>query len=239
MAGTFVLIIGAWHGGWAWNPVAKHLRAGGHRVFTPTMPGLAYGDDPRKYELSDVVDFVVEFVESRGLSEVTLVGHSWGGFPITGAARRLAPHLKKLIYWSAFVPAEGRSVLDEVPPSYRELFTALAAASGNNSIPLPWEIWANAFIQDAPEPVQRVLHDLLVPQPMQYLDEPIAPLDLPALGVPASYVLTTEDISLPPGEYAWAPRFPDRLGVASIETPGSHEACVTQPARLAEALLKA
>jgi Predicted hydrolases or acyltransferases (alpha/beta hydrolase superfamily) len=124
MAETFVLINGAWHGGWAWRPVARHLRAAGHRVLTPTLPGLADGDDPTRYELSDVVDFVVDLVESNDLHDVTLVGHSWGGYPITGAAPRLASRLKKVVYWSAFVPAEGRSLMDEVPPPTRTCSTA-------------------------------------------------------------------------------------------------------------------
>lgn len=239
MAETFVLVNGAWHGGWAWRPVAQHLRAQGHRVLTPTLPGLSDGADPTRYALSDVVDFVVDHVQSQDLSEVTLVGHSWGGYLITGAAPRLASRLRKLVYWSAFVPAEGRSLLDEVPPPYAEMFNGLAAASGNNSITMPFEVWQSAFMQDAPEPVQRQIHDLLVPQPWQYFSQTVAPLDPDALGVPVAYVISTEDIALPPGDYAWTPRFPDRLGVQAIEAPGSHEACFTQPAGLAEALLRA
>ena len=239
MAETFVLIGGAWHGGWAWRPVAQHLRAAGHRVLTPTLPGLADGDDPARHQLADVVDFVVEHVESQDLTDVTLVGHSWAGYPITGAAPRLAARLKKLVYWSAFVPAEGRCLLDEVPPSFAELFTGLAASSGEDSIVLPFEVFAAAFIQDAPEPVQRLVHDLLVPQPLQYFTATVPALDPAALGVPVSYVVSTDDISLPPGEFAWAPRFPDRLGVQPTEAPGSHESLFTQPAGLAEALQKA
>ncbi|MGH3686253.1 MAG: alpha/beta hydrolase, partial [Pseudonocardiaceae bacterium] len=78
MPETFVLITGAWHGGWAWRPVAEHLRASGHRALTPTLPGLADGDDPTRYRLSDVVDFVVDYVERDDLHDVTLVGHRWG-----------------------------------------------------------------------------------------------------------------------------------------------------------------
>ncbi|MHA6779704.1 alpha/beta hydrolase [Pseudonocardia saturnea] len=239
MAETFVLISGAWHGGWAWRPVAQHLRAAGHTVHTPTLPGLADGDDPTALHLSDVVDFVVDHVESRDLTDVTLVGHSWGGYPITGAAPRLAARLKKLVYWSAFVPAEGRSLYDEVPPPYQELFGAVAAASGNNTVTLPYEVFAGGFIGDAPEPVQKLVHDLLVPQPMQYFTETVDPIDPATLGVPVSYVFSTGDVALPPGEFGWVPRFPERLGVTAIEAPGSHEALFTEPAGLAEALLKA
>ena len=84
------------------------------------------------------------------------------------------------------------------------------------------------------------MHALMVPQPMAYFREPVPALDVAALGVPVSYVLSTEDIALPPGEWAWAPRFPDRLGVAAASTvPGSHEGCFTRPAELARALLDA
>jgi pimeloyl-ACP methyl ester carboxylesterase len=235
---TYVLINGAWHGGWAWRPVAEQLRAQGHRVLSPTLPGLADGDNPAAYQLSDVVDFVVDLVQARDLRDVTLVGHSWGGYVITGAAPRLASRLSRIVYWSAFVPAGDRPLYDEIPPPYQELFTSLAAASGTNSVAMPFEVFAAAFMQDAPEPAQRAVHQLLVPQPMQYFTAPVAPLDAARLGVPASYLLSTEDIALPPGEYAWAPRFPQRLGVKAAETPGGHEALFTTPDTLAAAIAK-
>lgn len=240
MSETFVLITGACHSGWTWRLVAQHLRAAGHRVLTPTLPGLADGDDPERHSLADVADFVVDLVESNDLRDVTLVGHSWGGYPLTGAAPRLAARLRKLIYWSAFVPAEGTPLMEEVPPHYAEMFTQVAAASGNNSVVFPYEVFTAAFMQDADESVQRLLHGLLVPQPLRYFTETVAPIDPAALGVPASYVISTEDLALPPGEWGWIPRFPQRLGdVPVIEAPGSHEAQFTRPAELAEALLKA
>jgi hypothetical protein len=78
----------------------------------------------------------------------------------------------------------------------------------------------------------------MVPQPFQYFTETVAPLDPAALGVPVSYMLSSDDIALPPGEYGW-PRFAERLGVSPLMTPGSHEACFTQPESLAAALLEA
>lgn len=238
MSETFVLITGAWHGGWAWRPVAEHLRAAGHRVLTPTLPGLHDGDDPTRHHLADVVDAVVDLVEREDLRDVTLVGHSWGGYVITGAAPRLAGRLRKVVYWSAFVPAAGRSLYDEVPPQYQELFTQLAQASGTNSVAMPFEVWQAAFMNDAPEEVQRAVHALMVPQPFQYFTETVEPLDPAALEVPVAYVLSSEDVALPPGEYGWD-RFAGRLGVTPVAAPGSHEACFTEPAGLAEALLKA
>jgi pimeloyl-ACP methyl ester carboxylesterase len=238
MPTTFVLVSGAWHGGWAWRPVAEHLRAAGHRVLTPTLPGLADGDDRSALSLQDVVDFVGDLVEREDLHDVTLVGHSWGGYVVTGAAPRLASRLTKVVYWSAFVPAPGRSLHDEVPPSYQELFDTLAAHSPDNSVALPFEVWQAAFMQDASEDVQRMVHSLLVPQPMQYFTETVDVTEPVRLGVPVAYVLGSDDVALPPGEHGWD-RFPDRLGVEPLVVPLTHEACFTQPRVLAETLLRA
>lgn len=203
-------------------------------------PASPTATTPRRHSLADVVDFVVDLVERDDLQDVTLVGHSWGGYPLTGAAHRLAPRLRKLVYWSAFVPAEGVPLLGDVPPHYAEMFKQVAAASGNNSVLFPYEVFTSAFLQDADENLQRLIHSLLTPQPMQYFTETVTPLDPAALGVPASYVASADDLALPPGEWGWLPRFPQRLGdVPVIETPGSHEAQFTFPAELAAALLKA
>ena len=241
MPETFVLIAGACHSGLTWRPVAEHLRAAGHRVLTPTLPGLADGDDPQRHSLADVADFIVDLVQRNDLRNVTLVGHSWGGYPLTAAAPRLAARLRKLVYWSAFVPAEGVPLMGEVPPHYAEMFTQIAAASGNNSVLFPFEVLTAAFMQDADASVQQLINGLLVPQPMRYFTETVTPLDPAALGVPASYVVGSEDLALPPGEFGWTPRFPQRLGADTpvIEFPGSHEAQFTRPAELAAALLKA
>ncbi|TQN42274.1 pimeloyl-ACP methyl ester carboxylesterase [Blastococcus colisei] len=238
MSAPFVLVTGAWHGGWAWHPVAEHLRAAGHTVHTPTLPGLADGDDRTRHSLSDVVRAIVELVEREDLQDVTLVGHSWGGYPITGAAPALASRLRKVVYWSAFVPAAGRSLHDEVPPQYQQLFASLAEASGDNSVALPFEVWQAAFMNDAAEEAQRIVHSLMVPQPYQYFTEIVDPIEPDQLGVPLAYVLSEHDVALPPGEYGWA-RFAERLGVPVQPAPGSHEACFTQPAGLAEAFLRA
>jgi pimeloyl-ACP methyl ester carboxylesterase len=239
MPETYVLVPGAWHGGWAWRRVAQRLRATGHRVVSLTMPGLSDGDDPRRPRLADAVDYLVDQLERRDLREVTLVGHSWGGYPVTGAAHRVPERIRRLVYWSAFVPEDGRPLLAELPPDFADLFTQLAEASGDNTVMLPFEAWQRAFIQDAPEPVQRLTHSLLVPQPMGYFADGLHVPPVPSLGLSTSYLLSVDDVALPPGELGWAPRFPNRLGVTPIEVPGSHESCFTRPAELADALMKA
>jgi pimeloyl-ACP methyl ester carboxylesterase len=237
---TIVLITGAWHGGWSWRPVATRLRAAGHRVHTPTLPGMDLGDDPRGITLTDSCDAVVDLVEREDLTDVTLLGHSWGGYVVSGAAPRVSPRLKRTVFWSAFVPQDGESLMDAVPPSYAELFSAQAAASGeDNTVSLPFEVWAGAFMQDASEDAQRAVFGLLAPQPMGTFAE--APNQKPFfdLQVPSVYIRSTEDVALPPGEWGWD-RFPGRLNDAVVlDTPGSHEANFTRSSELADAILRA
>ncbi|WP_372666179.1 alpha/beta fold hydrolase [Amycolatopsis kentuckyensis] len=73
MAETYVLVPAAWHGAWSRRPAAHRLRARGHRVFALTLPGLADGDDPRRFGLADTVGFVADFLDRNDLTDVTFV----------------------------------------------------------------------------------------------------------------------------------------------------------------------
>ena len=239
MAEDFVLQHGAWHGGWSWQPVAARLRAARHRVSTVTSPGLGIDDDPRGVTLADCVDALVASVESTDRTDVTLVGHSWGGYVIAGAAPRLAPRLKQLVFWSAFVPEAGQSLYDEVPADYQGLFDSLAGSSPDGTVTLPLEVFQQGFMADADPATSALVHSLLRPQPYAtFTDVPVSGNDYRDLDVPLRYVLSSEDVALPPGEHAWAPRFPDRLGVPASTVPGSHESVFTRPAELADELAR-
>jgi pimeloyl-ACP methyl ester carboxylesterase len=236
----FVLVHGAWHGGWAWQPVAARLRAAGHQVTAPTSPGLAVDDDPRGVTLADCVDALVSHVERTDLTDVTLVGHSWGGYVVAGAAPRLTSQLARIVFWSAFVPEAGRSLYDEVPPEYQALFGQLAGASGDNTVTLPLEIFQQGFMGDAAPETAAVVHSVLRPQPYRtFTDEPVGGAAYRELGIPLEYVLSSEDVALPPGDFAWSPRFPERCGATASSVPGSHESMFTRPAELADGLLVA
>ncbi|MGY1812576.1 alpha/beta fold hydrolase [Blastococcus sp. SYSU D00820] len=235
----FVLQHGAWHGGWAWQPVAARLRAAGHRVSTVTSPGLGVDDDPRGVTLADCVDALVAHVEAGDRRGVTLVGHSWGGYVVAGAAPRLAGRLERIVFWSAFVPEAGRSLVDEVPPPYRELFASLAGASDDDTVTMPLEVFQNGFMNDAAPETAAVVHSVLRPQPYRtFTDEPVGGNAYRELGIPLDYLYSTDDVALPPGDYAWTPRFPDRLGATVTPVPGSHESMFTRPAELADGLLR-
>ena len=234
----FVLIHGAWHGGWAWQPVATHLRAAGHRVTAPTSPGLGINHDPRGVTLADCVDSLVDHIERADRTDVTLVAHSWGGFVAAGAAPRLASRLKRIVFWSAFAPQAGKSLLDDVPPEFAESFTALAAASHDNTVALPADNFHESFIADACPQTAAILHSTLRAQPFRtFSDGPVDGEKYRHLGIPLEYVLSSEDMALPPGEFAFAPRMPERCGVSPTLVPGSHESMFTRPAELSEALL--
>jgi pimeloyl-ACP methyl ester carboxylesterase len=239
MTENFVLVHGAWHGGWSWQPVASTLRTGGHRVSAPTCPGLGINDDPSGVTLADCVDALVSHVEASSGDDITLVGHSWGGYVIAGAAPRLASRLKGLVFWSAFVPEAGRPLYDEVPPSYQSLFRRSAEASDDNTVALPLEVFQNAFMGDAEPAAAAVVHSVLRPQPFRtFTDPPVGDEAYRTLGLPMHCVLSADDVALPPGEYGWD-RFAERIKASPVSVPGSHESMFTRPVELADALVRA
>ena len=109
---TYVLVHGAFHGGWCWDDVAALLRAGGGTVYTPTLTGLcerAAESTPQTNLTTHVTD-VVRLLDEEDLHDVVLVGHSYGGAVITGVAHRRGERLGALVYLDAFVPEDGQSV---------------------------------------------------------------------------------------------------------------------------------
>ena len=86
MAHTFVLVHGAWHGGWCWQRVADRLRGAGHTVFTPTLTGLGERSHLLRagIDLTTHITDVVNVMRWEDLTDVVLCGHSYGGFVISG-----------------------------------------------------------------------------------------------------------------------------------------------------------
>ena len=201
------------------------------------LPGLGIDDDPRGVTLAGCVDSVVSQVEASFAVEVTLVGHSWGGYVIAGAAPRLASRLKNLVFWSAFVPEASRPLYNEVPPSYQELFSQQAGASADNTVALPLEVFQGAFMDDADPAAAAAVHSVLRPQPFRTFTDPPADEAFRSLGIPLHYVLSADDVALPPGEYGWG-RFAERIKAVPVSVPGSHESMFTRPAELADALIQ-
>jgi pimeloyl-ACP methyl ester carboxylesterase len=140
---VFVLVHGAWHGGWCWKRVRRALQALGHDVFTPTLTGVA----DRVHLLSPQVNLethitdVVNLIRWEELSDVVLCGHSYGGCVISGVADRVPDRIGALVYLDAFVLENGQSVYDTLPAPMRDsqLEQALASGEGWKVPPIPAE----------------------------------------------------------------------------------------------------
>lgn len=130
---TFVLVHGAWHGGWCWKRVVEPLRQAGHTVFTPTMTGLgerahlANADVDLDLNINDIIGVL----RAEELEDVVLVGHSYGGMVITGVAERAGGHLRALVYLDAFLPENGDSLFSLVPPELVEKQRVEAKETGD------------------------------------------------------------------------------------------------------------
>lgn len=143
---TFVLVHGAWHGGWCWKRVAALLREAGHEVFTPTLTGLG----ERAHLLHEGIDLdthiqdVLGVLQWEELSDLVLCGHSYGGMVITGVADKVPERIRSLVYLDAFVPADGQCLLDLVPAERAASFRADARTrgAGFRIAPIPAAVFA-------------------------------------------------------------------------------------------------
>ena len=122
MSYTFVLIHGAWHGGWCWRRVADRLRSGGHTVFTPTLTGLG----ERSHLLRGGIDLKTHIADAvnvmnwENLTDVVLCGHSYGGFVISGVAEQMTFAIRSIVFLDAFVPRNGEALQDLTGPAAQE-----------------------------------------------------------------------------------------------------------------------
>lgn len=137
---TFVLVHGAFHGGWSWRNVRRRLASKGAQVYTPSQTGL--GD--RRHLLSTEITMetfvadIVNLIESEELWNVVLVGHSFGMRTVIGVADRIAERLSHLVALDGAIALDGRSRLEAMPPSEREARIAAAQAhDGGVSVPPP------------------------------------------------------------------------------------------------------
>jgi pimeloyl-ACP methyl ester carboxylesterase len=111
---NFVLVHGAWHGGWCWRRVADRLTAKGHHVITPTLSGVGgrYHLPPEVIDLTTHINDVVGETKWRDLEDIVLVGHSYAGMVITGVAEQLHERISAIVYLDAFLPSDGQSLTD-------------------------------------------------------------------------------------------------------------------------------
>ena len=114
---NFVLVHGAWHGGWCYRDTARILRAAGHTVHTPTHTGVGerFHQSAENITLETHIRDVAGCIEAEELTDVVLCGHSYGGMVITGVADRIQDKIRALVYLDAFVPEHGDSLNSLLP----------------------------------------------------------------------------------------------------------------------------
>lgn len=161
---TFVLVHGLGGGGWYWRPTRAELLKRGHLVFTPTLTGVGERSHllTRDVDLNTHIDDISQVLEFEDLSDVILVGHSYGGMVVTGAADRQRERTRTLVYLDAFLPTNGQSIMDLQPPDRIGHYRQVAAEKGDGwRIPPPpatfWKLidpdqitWFDAHSVDHP-----------------------------------------------------------------------------------------
>ena len=232
---TFVLIHGTWHGGWAWDAVIRELSGKGHRAYAPTLAGHGPGVARLGITHLDCVASVVAYIDQRGLEDVILVGHSFGGTVVQKVAEQVPDRIARIVFLDALVLEDNECVLDILPAEFAALVNDLAGASSDNTMLIPWEIWRDNLMQDAPESVARYIWERLSPEPHQVnLDK----LDLKryySLSIPKSFIHCRQDKAMGSGYFH--PRMSSRLGAFKLfEMDGSHEVMFTRPRELADKL---
>lgn len=229
---TFVLVHGAWHGGWCWREVAEILRGRGHVVLTPTQTGLG----ERAHLLSPAIDldlFVTDIANVllwEDLHDVVLVGHSFGGNGVSGVADRMPERIRQLIYLDAMMLQDGQSPFDLLAPEIvAARIKAAEQSSGGLSLPPPP---AAAF--GVLNPAQAAwLEARLSPHPFNTFRSPLRLHGRVGNGLPASYIVCTEPVY---GPLEKARQFACAGGWPVIELATGHDAMVTAPQRIAELL---
>jgi len=132
---TFILIPGGWQGGWVYQHVADILTAQGHIALPVTLSGLGDTCAPSA-NLETHITEIVKIVRSQH-DELVIVGQSYGGMIVSGAADAEPSQIRALVYVDAYVPDSGDSVWSLTTPRFRDMFVAGATIDGLNCAPPP------------------------------------------------------------------------------------------------------
>jgi pimeloyl-ACP methyl ester carboxylesterase len=230
---TFVLVHGAWHGGWCYKRVARLLRRAGHEVYTPTLTGLGERSHlmSRTIDLGTHVQDIVGVIHYEELSDVVLCGHSYGGMVIAGVAEQIAAKIRSLVYLDAFVPENGKSLFDYLPAEQSARMRTDAAQNGDGYKVTP--IPATALAVNAKDTAW--VDAMCVKQPLATFEQKLA---LSGRQVSKRvYILAT----------GWGPsslqqfsaRFKDDRGWQFISIACGHDVMLDRPQELADVLIAA
>ena len=181
---------------------------------------------------------MISYLEGHDLRDVVLVGHSFGGSVVSRVSQLVPERCRRLVFHTAFVLLDGTSVNDNLPPEQVRAFGRAAQESPDATVACPWEVFRDAFMQDASPELARSVWERLVPQPFAPWDERLELAEFHRGELPRSFIAVRDDLALSPG--AWHPGMSSRLGrFKLVEMGGSHEVMFTRPAELARRLVQA
>ena len=233
---TYVLVHGAGHGGWCWQRVAPLLRAAGHEVHTPTLTGL--GD--RSHLLSPDVSLdthitdIAAMLTSEDLRDAILVGHSYGGIVITGAADRMLDRVGQLVFLDAAILAHGES-LAGTTPAIRAVRDDARTVNGVELVLWPDQPVARAIYGVRDEDDWAWMAERLQPHPWRCFAEPLMLANAEKVAqLPRTIINCPATLRLRVGEMLDRYLAADR--VWEIDT--GHDTMITEPENTAELLLR-
>ena len=191
---TFILVHGAWGGGWHWKWVAPYLRVAGHTVYTPSLTGM--GD--RAHLISPAVDLdthildVANLLQYEDLQDVVLVGWSYGGMPVTGAADRVPERIAHIVFLDSDIPRDGDT---SVPPGQIAAREAMAWEQGYGwFVPPRPDIWDGYLGRWLPEDMRQWIFARLTPHPLRTWTQPIRLMNPKLATIPCTYIRCTVDV---------------------------------------------
>lgn len=230
---NFILVHGAWHGGWCWRDVAGRLRAAGQSVWTPTLTGL--GERQHLLDHNTGLDTfardICAVIECEELQDVVLVAHSFGGLVATLVADRMASRLRKVIFLDALIVQHGQSGMSILSPEVQvERRKTIDPEGLRMAIPAPDKFGVTdprqaAWLQRrlSPHPLKGYTDALLLRHPI-------------GNGLPCAYIAVTDPWYAPlAGVRDWAKAQP---GWQWREIRAGHDAMVTSPDDLSTLLME-
>jgi pimeloyl-ACP methyl ester carboxylesterase len=230
---TFVLIHGAWHGGWCWKRVVRNLRARGHEVYAPSLTGAG----ARKHLLSPEVGMdtytqdVVNLIESEDLNDVILVGHSAAGVPISKAAESIYRRLRALVYIDAVVLPSGKSMFDVFPPQWVTDMRGNAEEEGQGYfITTGLAMIMPFFASDFDEDDKRWLSAKMTAQAIKPYEDTVDLDRFYELATPRTYIHCTKS------QAGLQRKTVEKLGMTYLEIDAGHDPMISQPEALAALL---
>ncbi len=236
----FVLVHGTWLGGWIWADVADVLRRKGHRVYTPTLTGvgerahLARPDVGLETHITDIT----AVIDCEELQDVILLGHSFSGVAVTGAADRRQDRIAHICFFDAVIPAGDRASAVETNPDGSDTprFAKKRLEFIDGYMMDFWKDYPLEMLAGADQPaVQARLRRRITPHPAKAWTDRLALVNGGWTKLPRSCIRLTGQRFAPSSEKMWGPsRAP---GWTNIDLPLERMAMLTHPREVANALL--